>query len=439
MSMLFNHGHINAQSYWGKHFYSNADFRNHKFDSTANFEYTHFHSTADFGSAEFDSTADFVCTQVDSTADFDHALFYSTANFGSAEFYSYANIRNAEFHSTADFVRALFYSTANFLGTKFHSTADFSIVEFDSTCIFFIAQFDSTADFRLSQFLSTADFKHAKFRSFVNFSSSIFYSKTYFDRTILPDSIDFRNVKDIANEIDFTVSVLDSAKKVNGKKCRIALYGSDIKKIKINYELFELYFPAPDTSFEKKISVYEKLLQKFKDDGFIESYKSLDIEYREFKYLKNKDYFLNWFQKYWWNYGYNKEKVVYWSLRLFCLFSFFNLFLFPKLQSSVYAINFDFFTKADFNEVKKGLTQYSSAGSKKFIQIRYYWLILIYMFSVIKRFLLNPLIYTAILFFGIKVTFENFKKLNIWTLWVLLIFTSGLFCLAYIANIIIVK
>ena len=251
--------------------------------------------------------------------------------------------------------------------------------------------------------------------------------------------MDFRNVKDINREIDFTESVLYSAKKAQGKKCRIALYGSDIKKIKINYELFELYFPAPDTSYEKKISVYEKLLQKFKDDGFIESYKNLDIEYREFKYLQNKDYFLNWFHKNWWNYGYNKEYVVYWSLFLFGIFSLFNLLLFSKLQSSVYVINFDFFTKTDFDDMKTGFAHFSSLGFKKFIHLRFYWFILVYIFSLVKRFLLNPIIYTAILFFGIKVTFDNFKKLNIGTLWVLLIFTSGLFCLAYIFNIIIVK
>jgi hypothetical protein len=384
LCLLFNIRHLSALNYGGKHFFDTANFNNYKFHSSAVFNSAQFHSYADFRRAQFDPFADFF-----------RAQFHSTTDFWRSQFHSDAYFRRAQFHSIANFRRA-----------QFHSSADFS----DS-------QFKYFADFRYSHFSSTTDFSYS----------------------VLPDSLDFRNVKDIAEEIDFSVSKLDSTKKANGKKCRIALVGSDIKKIKINYELFELYFPAPDTTYEKKISVYEKLLQKFKDDGFIESYKNLDIEYREFKYLQNKDYFLNWFHKHWWNYGYNKEYVVYWSLFLFAIFSLFNLFLFSKLQSSVYVINFDFFTKTDFNEMKKGFDHFSFVGFKKFIHRRFYWLILIYLFSVIKRFLLNPLIYTAILFFGIKVTFENFRKLNIGTLWVLLIFTTGLFCLAYIFNIIIVK
>ena len=66
----------------------------------------------------------------------------------------------------------------------------------------------------------------------------------------------------------------------------INLVGSDIDRIKINYEQFKLWFPK-FTTYQDRISTYESLLEKFNNQGYKESYKLLDIEFKEFLYCMN--------------------------------------------------------------------------------------------------------------------------------------------------------
>jgi hypothetical protein len=214
--------------------------------------------------------------------------------------------------------------------------------------------------------------------------------------------------------------------------------GSDFRKIKINYELFHLYFPT-GTRNEDIISTYEKLRQRFKDDGFLESYKALDIEYQDYKNRESKkpqDLLLNWFQKTWWNYGYNKELVIFWALKFLCFFTLINIFLFEFLQSKVYSINFKFYEKEELKFLKEKLKLDRQQrkniffSSMTFIKMGWNY----FLFKII-----NPLVYTMILFFVLKISIENFKKFSGWILYIWLIYIAGVFCLAYIFNIIIVK
>jgi uncharacterized protein YjbI with pentapeptide repeats len=315
------------------------------FDTSAYFTEKEFHSTANFKFSVFLSGAYFSAVEFHSTTDFSAAKFNSTTTFLNAEFDSTAVFGSAEFDSTADFYRAKVHSTAYFHQAKFNSKADFYHAEFHSTADFSEAKFNSTADFTGTQFRSTAHFGGAEFKS-----------GAVFKNTHLPDTLDFSKVK-FKDEIDFTYAILDSVKKSKNKeyKCQINLLGSDLSKIKINYELFHLYFPK-GTRNEDIISTYEKLRQRFKDLGFLESYKSLDIEYQDYKNRESgdwKDLLLNWFQKTWWNYGYNKERVIFWAVKFLCFFTLINIFLFEFLQSKVYSINFKFYDKEEFNALKE--------------------------------------------------------------------------------------
>jgi uncharacterized protein YjbI with pentapeptide repeats len=415
---------INTFGQDGRHYFSPVDsmgpfdssayFTEKEFHSTANFKFSVFLSGAYFGAAEFHSTTDFRLVRFHSTTTFLNAEFDSTAVFGSAEFDSTADFYRAKVHSTADFHQAKFNSTADFYQAEFHSTADFSE-----------AKFNSTADFTDAQFRSKADFGRAEFKS-----------GAVFKNTHLPDTLDFSRVK-IKDEIDFTYAILDPDKKSKNKeyKCQINLLGSDLSKIKINYELFHLYFPK-GTRNEDKISTYEKLRQRFKDLGFLESYKSLDIEYQDYKNRVNGDKKLNWFQKTWWNYGYNKELVIYWALKFLCFFTLINIFLFEFLQSKVYSINFKFYEKEEFNALKeKSKLERQQRKNIFFSGMTFFKMGWNYfLFKII-----NPLVYTMILFFVLKISIENFKKFSGWVLYIWLIYIAGVFCLAYIFNIIIVK
>jgi uncharacterized protein YjbI with pentapeptide repeats len=388
------------------HFFSDAIFENTRFRSRANFSVVKFDSTAYFLGAYFGSDAEFRSAYFVLYADFRESLFHSKANFSeirvdsTAEFeglqvYSNANFTGAYFNSSLDFTYALFRDTVDFTFTHFHSKVVFNRANFYSHTYFSFGQFDSDVNFQGTRFNSKADFNGAQFLRSINFENST-----------LPDTLIFSSIVKINNECDLTVCKLDPIKKAKNKdyKCLIDLTKSDINKIKINYELFKLFFQENET-YEIKISTYEKLLKKFKDDSFLNSYELLDIEYKSFKNQSNGDNFTNWVSKNWWNYGYNKWLVFQDSFVLFGIFCIINFFLFDKLQNEIYKVKFPFRTY----------------------------------FPNFYSTIFNSLIYTLIIFFGFKITLENFKKINGWTFYIWIIYLSGLICLAYMLNVVIVK
>ncbi len=385
-----------------KHFTKAVDFSSQNYIMPMYYNFFKFDSAVAFGVTHFGSLVDFFCADFYSMVDFYQASFDSSVSFWNVHFKSMANFSDVSFIGNVSFVSSHFHSKVLFMNTRFSSYVNFNL----------------------------AHFKHT-----VDFTGSYFGNGSNFKEVILPDTLIFKDVK--AKEIiDLTFAKLDTARRVKDGncKCKILLEGADIDKIKINYDLFTLYF-TKDGNYEQQLSIYEKLLKKFKDEGFLESYKALDIEYRDFKFRHEGDNFLNWFQKHWWNYGYEKELVLWRSLLIFGIFTFLNLFFFGPLQRSVYKMNFPFYTTEDF-EKQRIFVHWTNEFFRKKSRIIYFvaWAI-----AMIARYIINPLIYTAILFFGIKLTLENFKKFSIGTIWVFTIYTFGIFCLAYIINIIIVK
>ena len=180
-------------------------------------------------------------------------------------------------------------------------------------------------------------------------------------------------------------------------------------------ELFELWFPQKDNiGIDQKSGIYESVMKKLKEDGLMESYQILDIEYRKFK--SRNDGGLDWyigdtFQDMWWNYGYSKQRILLWSIGLWMLFSLINLSLYSRLSEEVYGISF-----------LESLRNVNISGSKK-----------------IAVHVLQVIVYTAIIFFGLKMDIEKFKPASVRThiflfIYLLVIFVSGLICLLCIVN-----
>jgi hypothetical protein len=397
----------------------------------------------------FDSKADFFWAQFHSVADFDQAQFHSTADFTQAKFYSVAYFTLAQFYSAASFWSAQFDSTADFLHTQFHSTANFQFDEFHSLAGFIDAQFDSIAVFSFCHFNSTAGFDHARFNTKADFSFAMFRHKAGFYRAVLPDTLIFSGVTDIARDIDFNFARLPRS----GNRCKIELVGADISKIKLNMKLFELWF-SPDTTidtiwvktettvntgvtthgtiidtirvrtdtlavtYDQKVSVYEQVLKKLKDDGMMESYQILDIEYRKFKY-ENAGIggaILNVIYMLWWNYSYTPERIFLWAIILWLFFSLINLLMYNTLNEAVYEIPF-----------LMKLQPETGAGERRWL---YYPL--------------QVVTYTAAIFFGLKMDPGKFKtgvvrRHPCLFAYLMIVYVSGLICLGFIVNIIFTR
>lgn len=420
-------------------FHSSASFRKTTFDSAAFFSVildplsptlmkyvlkrgtkirsATFLSAVDFSSATFESIAAFALVHFNGEAYFSDATFDSVVVFDIATFEQKANFSFATFGSDVGFHSATFNSLANFSYATFGSAADFQN-----------AAFELSADFRYAVFGSTADFRNATFEQ-----------NLIFDQTVLPDFLDMRYVE-ISEEIDFTFARPPKS----GKKCLISLKGTDINKIKLNMNLFQLWFP-PDTlsdlivfqSPDDTSSIYELVLKKLADDGFIDSHRRLDIEYKRLKYRRNVDFgkYFNFLDDKWWTYGYEPEWIYFWTLMFWLSFSFVNIALFPILNDHVYRVSM-----LD----RKRLKEYFQKNMRLFrINLeRKSWGILwdlagIPLFGFI--YLLQVLTYTAVIFFGLKMDMEKFQKGVVMnhaslTIYLMVVYITGLICVGFIAN-----
>jgi hypothetical protein len=172
---------------------------------------------------------------------------------------------------------------------------------------------------------------------------------------------------------------------------------TDVTNIDFNYdEHFALHrWKDPDMTR----SVYEKLLVKFQDEKRLESYKRVDIEY--FKFRNNS--FVNFLNSLWWNYGYDKWRIIVWTAFLLLFFTSINMTFWNDVVATY--------------PIEKGKHITNSPAGIRFFKI---------------------LVYTSLIFFSLKVDFDRLSFKNTWWLiYFFLQFCAGLWCLLFIFNAIL--
>ena len=232
-----------------------------------------------------------------------------------------------------------------------------------------------------------------------------------FNRTVLPDTLIFDYNPRIP-QIDFSEGDFP-----DGKVCYISLFKSDIPKLHLDYIHFKLiwmnYARAPLTT-EDKETVYEALLKNFKDNGQTESYKRLDIEYANFKWEQQNLKLLSLISKWWWNYGYSRWLIFAWAFGFVFVFSLVNFFFLDYLTNWVYPMS--------------GIPIFSKTTRRSFS-----WL------ANLQKFWYS-FVYTSMIFFRLTLKIDQLKFNKVFgVLYILLIYTIGLICLAYMANFVLKK
>jgi hypothetical protein len=190
------------------------------------------------------------------------------------------------------------------------------------------------------------------------------------------------------------------------KKCVLHFLETDITQLKFDYfGRFRLMGSKEGEFDEELASSYETLLAYFKTQGKSKSYEILDIEFRHYKESQSNLLFRAWglTEKYWWNYGYSKSRVILW------IFAF--LFIF-------YWINYCY-----WNSIKQtyNLPNAVERNEGSFRFGRTSWFII--------------LLYTLFLFFSINIKLDrlNYQRPG-WAILVLLQYTLGLVCLFFLVN-----
>jgi hypothetical protein len=326
-------------------------------------------------------------------ANFDNSIFEYRASFCNDTFVNQANFRNTKFQYEVYFNQ-----------TKFKSSANFHSCLFDYRLICFQSVFDSTVNFTAAKFGFSADFRY-----------STFNSQVIFDRAILPQYLNFSEIK-TKEDIDLTNCDYK-------RKTKIILYRAPIEKIRLQYKYFILcWLPEQQKNPEEKLRVYELLLAQTKQLGYLDSYETLDKEYINFKYTELNfpkiGEVLSFIDNAWWGYGYDKERILYCTFSIFLFFVLINLFLLPNLVKKVYRLD-------EFIGIEFKLDMITKS-----------------------TYLLYSIYYTASIFFGIKYDINKLKvKQNLdskgWSLfylcWFFLMYLTGLICIAFIVNFLLSK
>jgi hypothetical protein len=307
--------------------------------------------------------------------------------------------------------------------------SDFHLVNsvFDSSLVFTQCSFDDIS-IEQTKINGVLVFESCTFNKPLIFNRQDSIYQIIFRDCQLPPFISFVG-EQFLNEQNFfsqiTFEGLNTLDSVTNSTCFIEFPESFKDKVgstNINYINYNLWFPT-NASYEYKSTCYLNLLNHFKNIGYTDSYEALDKEYQQLKYFHEGLGWIDLFNRIWWDYGYNKLKVIVNSLWLWAFFCFLNIFLFVHLNNHVYPVKFKPLETPNRNTTKR------SSPLKK---------TLLWVESGLNHFG-NSVIYTSALFFGLKMELDRFKSNSALKLYVLSIYCLGLFCVAYIVNIIIVR
>jgi uncharacterized protein YjbI with pentapeptide repeats len=343
---------------------------------------------------------------------FEDQFSVTNSDLFGQELFGQISFKECAFNSYANFRDSQFFSEAYFENTRFKEYADFSFAKFDKSADFSFTKFDADVNFDDCAFLNRGvDFFSTTFHNKLSLQHLAPESSIYFDQAELPDTIDLSH-----NYFKYDLDLTTASFKKN-KIHYIRLEDVDVSKIHFDYFHFKLLmvgeFGDPLDN-EKANYIYESILKNFKEKGQMNSYELLDVEYKKFRdrsYLKWQSH-LN---EIWWNFGYDKTKVIFNSFALLMFFSIINMLIFSKMKEG-YIIE-------EIDKATERLNNKFISKKRKFL-LRYF-----YCFY-----------FTNHLFWRIRLDIENIKLTNAFiALWILFQYLIGLVCLAFIANMIVGK
>lgn len=234
----------------------------------------------------------------------------------------------------------------------------------------------------------------------------------------LPDTICFYDIKFGGNgTIDLTHLI------PTNHRIAISFYNCDISKIKLDYTYFVLVEPKIDTTDNFSKNLFSIVQKNFFDlaqnqANNANALKFLDIDHRIYNNSQTRiGKIATTLNRWWSNFGYEKDRIVGNTFFLFMLFYFINLMLYRSLIYDGYCIGE--FQRAYERTIKK----YRTTSGKKYLII-----------------LTRCCLYTGYIFFGLKLNIEKIKLNNILLVVIVILqYCIGIICLAYLANLIITQ
>jgi hypothetical protein len=197
---------------------------------------------------------------------------------------------------------------------------------------------------------------------------------------------------------------------LKANNCILKFSTAELDKYYFDYQYFKLNNNLDilhnENSYSSIINLLNSIITLQKKYEFKKGLEKAEIEKRNFILLHNFN-FQEFLSKIWWNYGYNKEYIIYWLGGFFMIFFLFNLLIIRSMNKCVYNIS--------------SLNNYFENPSN------WYYLTI------------GCFLYTTSIFFGLKLEIEKFvsKKAfgtSIGSIYILLVYSVGLFCVAFLGK-----
>lgn len=401
-------------------FLKKASFDFARFNKTVDFRFSTFLDSVSLRNTEFTSLFTISNTQVVSPIVFNGSQFQESANFENATFrdlvdFSFTPVAKSEIlifrRSNSQTFGELYYPA--FQKTVFQKTASFKNSKFYKPVRYAEVSFNGDVNFDYAVFKDNLTFKN------VNFTNNVSFYNTQLPDSLALDNIGFQNSKAV---IDLRLTKLDSLNsrnKVAHEKCKLFLRKVDFDRILINSDNFELCFDI-NTKFSDVVYAYERVINKCRELGMKESEEYFAIELKKLK-LRNKHpniygTLISLTLKYWWNFGYNREKIIMntiyaFSVVFLCVFFFLPSFL--KAYSPKYLeLSMPYFSEYKLRN-RKSLTRR--------VNLSFF--------------------YTLFLFFNLKISFTElkFSQYPFRSIVILVFNVIGLIHLAYLISLILNK
>lgn len=234
-------------------------------------------------------------------------------------------------------------------------------------------------------------------------------------------------VKDVFADSDLSIdtvylgvtqqSVL-SIPPLTGKKprenCKLIIGdGADVFSYKFNYIHFDLTFPRgyKGDQYQRCIEIYNGILNMQRINGFSDGYEKADKELQSLKYKHDYRFgsIINWLDRNWWGYGYNRGLIFPNTLILFGTFFVLNLLFFNILSKTVYPV-------PEITIARITSLQHHNGNR----------------ITVALSYSIHCFIYTLYLFFGLEMKIEKLKLTNkLLALLIVVQYMAGILCLAY--------
>jgi hypothetical protein len=397
-----------------------GDFQKHNLTLSDTLFFNIFENDVFFYNSIFKNDVRFN-SEFDGDADFADLKTNHEINFSYSKFKNNAYLTHLQLDSNAKF--QFFRSTLPYLidfsyNSEIHHNINFTNANFDDDKRYS----DATAGWHFINLFVTSmhkvriDYQHFRLCFFsedtdleLSESNKVIIKK---DPILLKDSVFF-------GDNHYTLTDFKGLLKINALKKYLksvfpsASINDPIIEKYLNYCFNLGHFPRRLTK-DETISIYESVLKSFEANGQTESYESLDIEYHYFKE--------GWFHLpyLWYCYGYHKEWIFFYTLGFLLLFTFITWPLYQVLNQS-------------FEDSVGNGTYYIK--NIPLVTLQPDENIWFYRFRVLT----NSLWYTSTIFlmFSLELKYFNFKSR--WAWYIIIIYSTGLICIGYLANFILQK